>query len=147
MRRFQKQGEKIMSKVREFYEALSKDEAMQERAKGLKAAAETTEEAAVEAVVAFAQAEGYAFTAGELKDARKELSDEELAAVAGGGAYQCYGGGMVTVNYYGKIDTCMCAVYGESSGFICCLIGKTMNAVDGARAFLDVVQYPLWKKW
>jgi predicted ribosomally synthesized peptide with nif11-like leader len=73
-----------MSKVREFYEALSKDEAMQERAKGLKAADETTAEAVAEAVVAFAKSEGYAFTAGELKDFSKELSDQELAAAAGG---------------------------------------------------------------
>jgi predicted ribosomally synthesized peptide with nif11-like leader len=76
-----------MSKVKEFYEALSKDEAMQERAKGLKAAGETTAEA--EAVVAFAKAEGYAFTAGELQDYGKELSDEKLAAVAGGGIDDC----------------------------------------------------------
>jgi predicted ribosomally synthesized peptide with nif11-like leader len=81
---YHKQGEKIMGKVKEFYEALAKDEAMQERVKGLKAAGETTAEAATEAVIAFAKSEGYAFTAGELKDFSKELSDEDLAAVAGG---------------------------------------------------------------
>jgi predicted ribosomally synthesized peptide with nif11-like leader len=131
------QGEKIMSKVRAFYEALSKDEAMQERAKGLKVTGETTAEAAAEAVIAFAQAEGYAFTAEELKDSSKELSDEELVAVAGG--YQC--------TVAGRFDKCTCFVYGESQGFLCCGIGKAINAIDGTQAFLDVSLYPLWKRY
>jgi predicted ribosomally synthesized peptide with nif11-like leader len=100
-----------MSKAREFYEALSKDEAMQERAKGL--TAETTEEAAVEAAIeaaiAFAKSEGYEFTAGELKDFSKELSDQELAAVAGGvpEADICLLGG--------NVANCVCPFIGYSS--------------------------------
>jgi predicted ribosomally synthesized peptide with nif11-like leader len=112
-----------MSKVTEFYEALSKDEAMQERAKGLNAAVETTEEAVAEAVVAFAKGEGYAFTAGELKDYGKELSDEELAAVAGGASNICLigGGG-------GGVSNCLCVFFGHSTyqgeRFICAGLGN-----------------------
>jgi predicted ribosomally synthesized peptide with nif11-like leader len=62
-----------MSNVTEFYEAFSKDEAMRKRAN--------------EAIVAFAKKEGYSFTEEELKDSinGKELSEETLKAVAGGG--------------------------------------------------------------
>jgi predicted ribosomally synthesized peptide with nif11-like leader len=111
-----------MSKVREFYEALSKDEAMQERAKGLKAGDWTTEEAATEAVVAFAKGEGYEFTAGELKDASKELSDQDLAAAAGGAkdwSKECVLGG--------RVGDCSCTFTGQSilNGglFWCTLLG------------------------
>jgi predicted ribosomally synthesized peptide with nif11-like leader len=104
-----------MGKVREFYEALVKDEAMQERSKGLGVTAETTAEAVAEAVVAFAKSEGYAFTAGELKDYGKELSDQELAAVAGGVIYNgvdkpelCLLGGRIAV------ANCVCPFVGYS---------------------------------
>jgi predicted ribosomally synthesized peptide with nif11-like leader len=123
-----------MSKVKEFYEALSKDEAMQERAKGLSVTAETTEEAAAEAALAFAKAEGYAFTAGELKDFSKELSDEELAAVAGGARdNECWFGGsfhftrMVAGVPIG--GDCFCALYGQGDD------GKFRCAVVGTYAF------------
>jgi predicted ribosomally synthesized peptide with nif11-like leader len=61
-----------MSKVTEFYEAFSKDEAMQKRA--------------TEAIVAFAKGEGYTFTVDEVNDFidSKELSEDNLKAVAGG---------------------------------------------------------------
>jgi predicted ribosomally synthesized peptide with nif11-like leader len=95
-----------MSKVTEFYEALAKDEAMQERAKGLSVVGETTVESAAEAVVAFAKGEGYSFTAGELKDSSKELSDEELAAVAGGASGICVLGG--------HVGDCVCVLVGHS---------------------------------
>jgi predicted ribosomally synthesized peptide with nif11-like leader len=121
--------------VREFYEALSKDEAMQERAKGLKAAGETTAEAAAEATVAFAKSEGYEFTAGELKDFGKELSDEELAAAAGGDLYG--GTGEIGCPIFGftmaldplnkgddNIDLCLCILYGKAGGTHCFLYGK-----------------------
>jgi predicted ribosomally synthesized peptide with nif11-like leader len=73
-----------MSKVTEFYEAFSKDEAMRERADALKGPG--GEGGKAEAVIAFAKGEGYSFTAEELKDFMnsKELSDEELKSVAGG---------------------------------------------------------------
>ncbi|MDR1147464.1 MAG: Nif11-like leader peptide family RiPP precursor [Spirochaetaceae bacterium] len=67
-----------MSKVTEFYEAFSKDEAMRERAD--------------EAIVAFAKGEGYAFTVDELNDFinNKELSEGDLKAVAGGKLARLY---------------------------------------------------------
>jgi predicted ribosomally synthesized peptide with nif11-like leader len=77
-----------MSKVTEFYEAFSKDEAMQQRAKARSEAVKGTgDQGKTEAVVAFAAEEGYTFTAEELKAFidSKELSDEALKAVAGGG--------------------------------------------------------------
>jgi predicted ribosomally synthesized peptide with nif11-like leader len=80
-----------MSKVTEFYEAYSKDEAMQERANVLKGSGEEGGKIAAEAIVAFAKEEGYSFTEEELKDFinSKELSDDDLKAVAGGaGFYQ-----------------------------------------------------------
>jgi predicted ribosomally synthesized peptide with nif11-like leader len=130
-----------MSKVREFYEALSKDEAMQERAKGMKAAGETTAEAAVEATITFAQAEGYSFTAEELKDYGKELkdygkelSDEELAAVAGGaGNDTCWVCGMVLCWAPGNNDVCACFLDG-------------FGGIDGSggKAFSCVVKGTYW---
>jgi predicted ribosomally synthesized peptide with nif11-like leader len=128
-----------MSKVTEFYEALSKDEAMQERAKGLAAAGETTAEVVLEAVVAFAKGEGYSFTAEELVDYGKELvgygkdlSDEKLAAVAGGALYG--GTGEVGCPIIGftmspdkggeNIDLCLCILYGKAGGTHCFLYGK-----------------------
>jgi predicted ribosomally synthesized peptide with nif11-like leader len=76
-----------MSKVAEFYEALAKDKAMQERAKSLDSAGEEYRKALAEAIIAFAKKEGYTFTEEELKDFldSKALSDGDLKAVAGGG--------------------------------------------------------------
>jgi predicted ribosomally synthesized peptide with nif11-like leader len=76
-----------MSKVTEFYEAFSKDEAMQKRANALISAGERGGKIAAEAIVAFAKKEGYSFTEDELKDFinSKKLSEEDLKAVAGGG--------------------------------------------------------------
>jgi predicted ribosomally synthesized peptide with nif11-like leader len=112
-----------MSKVKEFYEALSKDEAMQERAKGLKAVGETTAEAAAEAVVAFAKSEGYAFTAEELKDFSKELSEQELAAVAGGNDIECITAGTkMTFDKNGRMVHCWCFLMGFSVDFSCAVI-------------------------
>jgi predicted ribosomally synthesized peptide with nif11-like leader len=75
-----------MSKVSEFYEAFSKDKAMQERAKSLDSAGEEYRKALAGAIVAFAKDEGYTFTTDELKDFldSKDLSDGDLKAVAGG---------------------------------------------------------------
>jgi hypothetical protein len=87
---YYREEKKIMSKVTEFYEAFSKDEAMQERANILKGSgAGGGGEIAAEAIVAFAKEEGYSFTAEELKDFinSKELSDDDLKAVAGGGGF------------------------------------------------------------
>jgi predicted ribosomally synthesized peptide with nif11-like leader len=79
-------GEEIMSKVTEFYEAFSKDEAMQKRANALKGSGEVSGKSKTEAIIAFAKKEGYTFTAEEFKDFldSKELSDDDLKSVAGG---------------------------------------------------------------
>jgi predicted ribosomally synthesized peptide with nif11-like leader len=81
-----------MGKVTEFYEALSKDEAMRERANALKGSGGEGGKIAAEAIVAFAKKEGYTFTEEELKDFMdsKELSDDDLKAVAGGKIYPWY---------------------------------------------------------
>jgi predicted ribosomally synthesized peptide with nif11-like leader len=73
-----------MGNVTEFYEAFSKDEAMQERANALKGSGGADGKA--EAIVAFAKDEGYLFTEEELNGFinSKELSDDDLKAVAGG---------------------------------------------------------------
>lgn len=74
-----------MSKVSEFYEALSNDEAMQERANALKNAIGSGESAEAESVIAFAKDEGYSFTLDDLKDfMSRGLSEEEMKAVAAG---------------------------------------------------------------
>ena len=84
-----------MEKVKQFYEALANDAGMKERAAKL---AETGGEqpgqaAATAAILAFAKAEGYDFTAQELAayaetlpkpQGGTELTDDEMNAVAGG---------------------------------------------------------------
>jgi predicted ribosomally synthesized peptide with nif11-like leader len=76
-----------MSNVTEFYEAFSKDESMRKRADALKGSGGEGGKAAVEAIVAFAKGEGYTFTEEEFKDFldSKDMSEEALKAVAGGG--------------------------------------------------------------
>jgi len=76
-----------MENVKKFYDALSSDETMRDRAKALNG--EQKDEATVAAeIVAFAKSEGYDFTAEDLtafvSTQKTELSDEELEAVAGG---------------------------------------------------------------
>ncbi|MDR2560750.1 MAG: Nif11-like leader peptide family RiPP precursor [Holophagales bacterium] len=78
-----------MEKVKEFYKALSSNEAMKERAKALLDKKPANEAEAASAAIAFAKSEGYDFTLDDLKAytaaGAKELSDEELENVAGGG--------------------------------------------------------------
>jgi predicted ribosomally synthesized peptide with nif11-like leader len=75
-----------MSKVTEFYEAFSTDEAMRKRADALKGSGGEGGKSKAEAIVAFANKEGYTFTEEELKDSinSKELPEEDLAQVFGG---------------------------------------------------------------
>jgi predicted ribosomally synthesized peptide with nif11-like leader len=80
-----------MSKVSEFYEAVSKDETLQRRSKEWKDAhlaevRERKEEGKLKGIVAFAKSEGYVFTEDELRDFidSKQVSEEELKAVSGG---------------------------------------------------------------
>ncbi|MDR2560754.1 MAG: Nif11-like leader peptide family RiPP precursor [Holophagales bacterium] len=83
-----------MEKVKEFYKALSSDPAMRERGKALYDKGKPADAAeATSAVIAFAKSEGYDFTAEEMiaemkafvAAGAKELSDEELESIAGGG--------------------------------------------------------------
>jgi len=116
-----------MDKVIEFFDALAKDDAMKERALMANekyADIELPDEAAAAAdIVAFAQAEGYSFTADDFKaymekteSEPREVSDEELAAVAGGAysAKSCFcaivgGGESIT---YGEKISCVCVAIG-----------------------------------
>ncbi len=79
-----------MSKVKEFYDAMAKDEAMQGRAKKAVGDQRADKDAAVAKLVDFAGKEGYSFTADEMKEylsAQKksgEIGDDVLGKVAGG---------------------------------------------------------------
>jgi predicted ribosomally synthesized peptide with nif11-like leader len=76
-----------VSNVIEFYGAFSKDDAMQKRANALISAGGAGEKSKAGAIVAFAKDEGYSFTEEDLNGFinSKELSDDDLKAVAGGG--------------------------------------------------------------
>ena len=76
-----------MENVKKFYDALSNDKAMQERAIALNKEGEKLDGAAMKAAsIAFAKAEGYDFTLAELEayaHAARPLTDESLDAAAG----------------------------------------------------------------
>jgi predicted ribosomally synthesized peptide with nif11-like leader len=117
-----------MSTITEFYEALSTDEAMQERAKALGCADETSKRDAAEAVIAFAEGEGYTFSAEELQDFvnSKELSADELEAVAAG-RDGCF---LIGVSRANDGNTCVCVLGGLS-------YNKTTDTrYDGTRCVL-----------
>lgn len=122
--------------VKLFYEALSKDAALQEKSKAIakKHEGQKLEQAQLDRIyqqelIPLAKGAGYDFTLDELKEYAREIgkigprevSEEELAAVAGGADYcACafYGQG------YG--GSCQCAIggYGDGSGGTCvCVIG------------------------
>jgi predicted ribosomally synthesized peptide with nif11-like leader len=144
--------EGTMGNVSEFYEALASDEAMRGRAKALRGVDGTDEQA--EAVVAFAKGEGYTFSTEELKDfvaskepeamagaqaaARakaageqvvalsKELSEDELTQVAGGGICGCFIGGAGGFNVRKGDgganvvnDICECLAHGTGVTYYC----------------------------
>jgi predicted ribosomally synthesized peptide with nif11-like leader len=64
-----------------FQEAVKADTSLQEK---LKAAADADADADADAVVSMTKAAGFVISAEELTQAQVELSDEELAGVAGG---------------------------------------------------------------
>ena len=66
-----------MENVKKFYDAISKDKAMQERAKALDKKDKAT-------LVAFAKAEGYDFSLDDLESYAKPLADNVMEAAAGG---------------------------------------------------------------
>lgn len=119
--------------VKRFYESLSRDSALQEtfRAAGKRYAGKQPTEAEIDIlceteVIPAARAAGYEFTLAELKayglEAGKartgELTDDELACVAGGATCGCVmiGGGTGEGAW-----TCMFVGCGDDH--FCCLIG------------------------
>lgn len=122
--------------IKDFYAALSKDEAMKSRAQALNAQykdPQPEEKAVAEDIAAFAKSEGFAFTAAEFteynKAQSKELSDDELEAVAGGASCICPVGGGGTSG----LLNCICAIvgYGERTADCTCNpggVGSSANA-------------------
>lgn len=85
--------------IRKFYDALSKDKTMKSRAETMYTKHRDTKQGENEVaavIVAFAKSEGFEFTMAELaeytKAQSKELRDEELETVAGGGWDHPYDG-------------------------------------------------------
>lgn len=122
--------------IKNFYAALSKDEAMKSRAQTLNEKykdPQLEEKAIAEDIAAFAKSEGFVFTAAELTEYNKgqsrELSDEELEAVAGGASCICPVGGSGTSG----LLNCLCAIvgYGERRADCTCNpggVGSGANA-------------------
>jgi len=126
-----------MENVKKFYKALESDEALRGRADALneKYKDAMPDEAVVKAeLIAFAAAEGYAFTAEELDayaNAPKAIDDDELEAVAGGSAYSacfCVAGGGGTRNGI----TCACVFGGGGKDYpgpnLKCILGGASGA-------------------
>ena len=124
-----------MENVKKFYEALKSDEALRGRADALSGKHKDAmpDDAAVKAdLIAFAAAEGYAFTADELEayaNAPKFIDDDELEAVAGGAkdtkTCQCYIGGGGTKD--GVTCVCVAGGGGKSNpgpGLVCVAYGS-----------------------
>ena len=129
-----------MENVKKFYDALSNDKAMQDRATALNKPGEQPDEAAAKAtVVAFAKAEGYDFTVADLDVYAKQakpLADEAMDAAAGGeAACACVGcGGGGGTDEYGEAFGCACVVagggfgkYEDTGGCVCLLSGGGMS--------------------
>jgi predicted ribosomally synthesized peptide with nif11-like leader len=122
-----------MSKVKEFYSALAKDEAMKNRLEALSAKykdAQPDENTIAADIAAFAKAEGYDFTPEQFAEYAKqsrELSDKELEVVAGGARFcvcAFFGSGAGVKD--GVLLKCMCIATGygarqEENGLITCV--------------------------
>ena len=119
--------------VKLFYEALARDKALQEKsvAIGKKYAGQKLDEAQTNSIyqqelVPLARDAGYEFTLAELQEygaanekaGMREVSEEELAAVAGGSCVCVIGGS-------GKTDSgnCGCMFAGEGGGGCVCVVG------------------------
>ena len=127
-----------MENIKKFYDALSNDKAMQDRAMALVKKGDKTEKttppfghpskegndeaAAKAAIIAFAKAEGYTFTEAELEayiKQAKPLNDEQLDAVAGGTA----GCGCVAIGAGGGTDK-------NGKDFVCSCVGYGLGGSD-----------------
>ena len=73
--------------LKAFLEKVKADTSLQEK---LKAAADTNAVADADAVVAIAKDVGFTISADDLKNAKSELSDEELEGTAGGAGCKWY---------------------------------------------------------
>jgi len=124
--------------ITRFYDALARDEALQDKFKALvkKHEGQKPDEEQVDAIyekelLPFAKGAGYDFTLEELKEYRpdaakpatRKLSDEELAAVAGGAQCVC-----VIVGYgnFSSGQQCGCVGYGwgQDGAHTCfCVLG------------------------
>ncbi len=119
-----------MEQIKAFYEALAKDQAMQERAKELKGGSQEENAAAI---VAFAAKEGYAFSAeeltayieGEQKNREGALSDSDLEGVAGGAAV----GPQDVVAGAAQGSACFCILYGEGGNCACIWLGNYVGCL------------------
>ena len=128
-----------MENIKKFYDALSNDKAMQERAMALVKKGDKTEKttppfghpskegnneaAAKAAIVAFAKAEGFNFTEAELEafaEQTKPLADEALETAVGGnagcGCVMAGGGGGTDENGYTFACACPLVGIGDSLG-------------------------------
>jgi len=107
-----------MENIKKFYDALSNDKAMQDRAVALNKPGEKLDEATAKAtIIAFAKAEGYTFTEAELEAYAKQakpMADESLDTAAGGtGGCACVGvGGGGGTDKDGDSLICACVVSG-----------------------------------
>jgi predicted ribosomally synthesized peptide with nif11-like leader len=98
-----------MGNVEKFYDALLKDEALRNKLNAIGEKYRDRQPSEAEAsseFIAFAKAEGYAFTAEEYKafaESPKKISEDEMKAVAGG---------MSVKNAINSMRECFCVAYG-----------------------------------
>lgn len=118
-----------MKNVKNFFEALASDMALQEKAmalnekyKGQESDAAAMEKLAAEELVSFAAEAGFPFTMEEFKayreqsNAPQKLSDDEMDAVVGGGTGGCgcvLAGGGGGDDDEGDTFGCACVAYGQ----------------------------------
>ena len=131
-----------MENVKKFYDAISNDKAMQDRAAALNKPDEQPDEAAAKAaIVAFAKAEGFSFTEADLEAyaaQAKPLADEAMDTAAGGTAgCGCAGvGGGGGTDEFGEPFVCSCILtgcgmgkYKGTGGCVCTGIGAGASDV------------------
>lgn len=136
--RHQRKGRTMNEKVTKFYEAVSADDALQEELASVTegvdvegVSEEEARQAMAEAVAAFAAEHDLDLTVEDVlaadadATAEGELSDAELAAVAGGGDCGCV--------IIGAVNGCGCFIVGGvHSGDGLCILGGDLESYDKA---------------